>query len=182
VTGTDFLIQKALGGRPVVLVQEGTFKYEDRAGFIRKCVRIAGDRPLLFKLHPNERPDRAAREIRELAPRALIFTEGNTSHMIANCDVLVTKYSSVVYLALALGREVHADLTLEGLRPVSDGPAGVYELQREATTRRLVVAVGYQFRFHPTLRRIKAWLDDGAVGEAVSARAHARRSLGGVSS
>jgi hypothetical protein len=44
--------------------------------------------------------------------------------MIANCDVLVTRYSSVVYVAVALGKEVHADIdavTLRRLAPIQNG-------------------------------------------------------------
>lgn len=101
-----------------------TFKPEDRPGFIRRVLRIADGRPTLFKLHPNENADRAAREIRRLAPGALVLRDGNTNHMIANCDVLVTRYSSVVYVALALGKDVYADVdreTLERLMPVQNG-------------------------------------------------------------
>jgi hypothetical protein len=53
-----------------------------------------------------------------------VFSDGNTNHMIANCDALVTRYSSVVYIALALGKEVHSDIplpTLERLLPVQNG-------------------------------------------------------------
>jgi DNA-directed RNA polymerase subunit K/omega len=101
-----------------------TFKYENRRAFIRRAREIAGGRPLIFKLHPNERIDRARREIKELAPEALVFAEGNTHHMVANCDVLVTRYSSVVYFAVALGKQVYADLPLETLRaltPIQNG-------------------------------------------------------------
>jgi hypothetical protein len=101
-----------------------TLKPENRTAFIRKCLRIAAGRPLLFKLHPNEDAGRATREIAALAPQAAVFAEGNTGHMIANCDVLVTRYSSVVYIALALGKEVHADMDLEMLRalmPIQNG-------------------------------------------------------------
>jgi hypothetical protein len=101
-----------------------SLKYEDRKGFIRRAVEIAGDRQLIFKLHPNENLERATREIQALAPHALILDRGNTDHMIANCDVLVTKYSSVVYPALALGKEVHSDLdgeTLRRLAPTQNG-------------------------------------------------------------
>jgi hypothetical protein len=93
-----------------------TFKPEDRRGFIRKALRLADGRPLIFKLHPNERVERARREIEREAPDAPVFADGNTSHMIANADALVTKYSSVVYVALALGKEVHCDLDLALLR------------------------------------------------------------------
>ena len=46
--------------------------------------------------------------------------------MIANCDVLVSQLSSVVFTGLALGKEVHADGDLEALRrllPIQNGGA-----------------------------------------------------------
>jgi len=101
-----------------------TWKPEDRGGFIRRCLEIADGRELLFKLHPNENHPRARREIERLAPRALVFDSGNTNHMVANCDVLVTRYSSVVFVAVALGKQVHSDLdelTLRRLLPLQNG-------------------------------------------------------------
>jgi predicted dehydrogenase len=55
-------------------------------------------------------------------------------------------------------------------KPLSDRWEGVPELAREARSRGLVVAVGFQYRFHPGLRQAKAWLDAGLIGEVVSAR------------
>ena len=101
-----------------------TLKYENRRAFIRRATAIAGKRPLIFKLHPNERVARARREIARDAPHAVVFADGNTDHMIANCDALVTLYSSVVFVAVALGKEVHADIPIETLRaltPVQNG-------------------------------------------------------------
>jgi hypothetical protein len=101
-----------------------TLKPEDRDGFIRRCLEVAGGRDLLFKLHPNENHARARREIERLAPRALVFDSGNTNHMIANCEALVTRYSSVVHVAIALGKEVHADIdevALRRLMPIQNG-------------------------------------------------------------
>lgn len=102
-----------------------TFKYENRKKFIYECAGIADGRPMIFKLHPNERYDRAAKEIKEYAPEGtLVFQEGNTDHMIANCDVLITKYSSVVYIGIALGKEVHSYFDLEMLKkltPIQNG-------------------------------------------------------------
>ena len=103
-----------------------TWKPEDRDGFIRRCLEVADGRDLLFKLHPNENHARARREIERLAPRALVFDSGNTNHMIANCEALVTRYSSVVHVAMALGKEVHADIdevTLRRLMPIQNGGA-----------------------------------------------------------
>lgn len=93
-----------------------TFKPDDRPAFIRKTLEIANGRQVIFKLHPNENFSRARREIQALAPNALIFTHGNTNHMIANCSVLVTQYSSVVYVGMALGKEVHSYFDVEVLR------------------------------------------------------------------
>ncbi|HET6899267.1 MAG TPA: hypothetical protein VFK70_13000, partial [Vicinamibacteria bacterium] len=101
-----------------------TLKPEDRGGFIRKAVRVAGGRPLLFKLHPNEDVSRARREIERDAPQAMVLAEGNTLHMVANCEALVTRYSTVLLWALALGKEVHSDLPdadLSRLAPLQTG-------------------------------------------------------------
>lgn len=93
-----------------------TFKWENRKAFIKKAVHIAAGRQLIFKLHPNERFDRATREINAYAPGALVYQSGNTEEMIANCDVLVTRYSSVVYVGLALGKEVYSSFDVEELK------------------------------------------------------------------
>jgi hypothetical protein len=103
-----------------------TFKRHDRPAFLRRCVGIANGRPLIFKLHPNERVERATREIRAVIPDALVFPTGNAEEMIACSDVLVTQYSSTALVGLALGKEVHADVDTEALRrlvPVQDGGA-----------------------------------------------------------
>ncbi len=103
-----------------------TFKRHDRPAFLARCLEIAAGRPLIFKLHPNERVERAAREIHAVAPQALVFPTGSAEEMIANCDVLVTQYSSTALVGLALGKEVHADVDVEHLRslvPVQDGGA-----------------------------------------------------------
>lgn len=101
-----------------------TFGFENRRKFIERARRIAGDRQLIFKLHPNETLPRAVDEIKRYAPEALYFTEGNCEHMIANCSVLIARYSSVVYVAQALGKEIHSDLTVEQLArlmPIQNG-------------------------------------------------------------
>ncbi|MCX8116427.1 MAG: hypothetical protein N3G78_00665 [Desulfobacterota bacterium] len=114
-----------------------TFKYDNRKRFIRRALEIADGRQLIFKLHPNEKVERATREILKLAPRALIFARGNTNHMIANCDVLVTQYSSVVYIGLALGKEVHSyfDLSLlKRLMPIQNGGASAKNIAEVCKT------------------------------------------------
>ncbi len=108
-----------------------TMKHEDRRKTILGAVAIAAGRKLVFKLHPNEDHARAVREIRELAPEALVFTDGNAHQMVANCDVLITKYSSIVYTAIALGKEIHAEADLDRLRklaPMQNGGSSAHRI------------------------------------------------------
>ncbi len=93
-----------------------TYKYENRKKFILKAAGIAAGRQLIFKLHPNENIARATAEIKRYAPGALVLTRGNTEHMIANCDVLITRYSTTVYVGLALGKECYSDFDMDELR------------------------------------------------------------------
>ena len=92
-----------------------TFKIENRKKFIRQAFEFARGRQLIFKLHPNENIVRATKEIETYAPGALVFAYGNTEEMVANCDVLITQYSSVVYVGIALGKEVHSYFDIEML-------------------------------------------------------------------
>lgn len=92
-----------------------TLKYENRKKLIKRAVKIANGKKIIFKLHPNENIERATREINKYAPGALVYPNGNTNHMIANCDSLLTRYSSVVYVAKALGKKVYSDIPDEEL-------------------------------------------------------------------
>lgn len=104
------------------------FRGEDRKAFIRRAVEIAGGRPLIFKLHPNENIERATREIRRHAPGAMVFATGSAEEMIANCDVLITRFSSTAFVGLALGKETYSDFSMDEMRrltPVQNGSAAL---------------------------------------------------------
>ncbi len=92
------------------------FRREDRMAFIRRTVEIAGGRQLIFKLHPSENIGRATREIRAHAPEALVFATGSAEEMIANCDVLITRFSSTAFVCVALGKETYSDFDIDELR------------------------------------------------------------------
>lgn len=116
-----------------------TFKPDNRHAFIEQAIRIAGNRQMIFKLHPNEDPVRSIREIKMQAPNALIFTDGNVNHMIANCSCLVSEYSSVVFIGIALGKEVHSFFDLEQIRNLTPIQNGGSSAQRIAElTRQLI--------------------------------------------
>jgi hypothetical protein len=93
-----------------------TFRRDNRARFIQRVAEIASGRQIIFKLHPNEKVSRATREIQRHAPGALVFSTGSAEEMIANCDVLITQWSSTAYVGLALGKEVHSYFDVDELR------------------------------------------------------------------
>lgn len=100
-----------------------TFKIDRRKAFIKRAIQIANGRKTIFKLHPNEKPVRAE-EIRKISPDSPVFQEGNAHEMVANCQVLITQYSSLVFTGLALKKEVHSyfDInSLEEMVPIQNG-------------------------------------------------------------
>ncbi len=109
------------------------FRGEDRVAFIRRAVQIARGRPMIFKLHPNENAARATKEINTHAPGALVFTTGSAEEMIANCDVLVTRFSSTAFVGLALGKETYSDVDMDEMRrlmPVQNNGASAVNIAR----------------------------------------------------
>jgi len=101
-----------------------TYKSDSRQTFLKWAIEKAAGRRMVFKLHPAENFERARREIQALLPNAPVFTDGNTDHMIANCDALITQYSTCIYVGLALNKECHSYFDLEMLKklmPVQNG-------------------------------------------------------------
>lgn len=112
-----------------------TLKFENRKKFIREAIKIANGKQLIFKLHPNEKVERATAEIKALAPDAMVYPTGNINEMIANADVLITKYSSCSYVGLALGKEVHSYFNIEDLKKMMP-------LQNKGTSAKSIAQVG----------------------------------------
>jgi hypothetical protein len=103
-----------------------TARWENRPKFIRKVLEIAAGRMVIWKLHPNENVPRARAELGRLAPDVKVYESGSAEEMIANCDVLVTQFSSTAYVGLALGKEVHSYFDVEELArlcPIQNGSA-----------------------------------------------------------
>jgi hypothetical protein len=124
-----------------------TYHYENRKKFIQRAVQIANGKQLIFKLHPNENFERATREINRYAPNALVFTQGSAEHMIAHCDTLITRYSTTVYVGLALGKTCYSDFDIEELKRLTP-------LQNNGTSARNIAEVCRRLleeaREHPT--------------------------------
>ncbi len=108
-----------------------TFRYENRRRFIEKCVRLARGRQIIFKLHPNERVDRATAEIERYAPGSIVVADGDVNALIANCDILVTAWSTVVYVGIVLGKEVYSNFDIGELRrlaPIQNGGRSAFAI------------------------------------------------------
>lgn len=93
-----------------------TLKYENRKKLIEFALKIANGRKLIFKLHPNENVKKRIAEIKKYAPEALVYHGVNIDPLIANCDVFITKFSSTLFPAFVLGKEVHCFIDNEELR------------------------------------------------------------------
>jgi hypothetical protein len=101
------------------------FGKDDRIAFLKRCMEIAGNRKIIFKLHPNEIVDRAVGEIRQIAGSdAIIYTDGVAEEMVANCEELITQFSTLVYVGIGLGKKVHSYFDLQdlyNLMPIQNG-------------------------------------------------------------
>jgi hypothetical protein len=101
-----------------------TLKFDNRRRLIERALELAAGRKLIFKLHPNENERRSRQEIERHAPNALVYQQGSAEEMIANCDVLITQWSSTVFVGMALGKEVYSNFAraeLERLMPWQNG-------------------------------------------------------------
>lgn len=96
-----------------------TTKYENRKKFLLKAKEIAGNKPLIVKLHPNEIVKKRTAEVKKYLPGALVYHGVSIDPMIANCDVLVTRFSSTIFPALALGKEVFCNIEVEEIKKLT---------------------------------------------------------------
>ena len=101
-----------------------TTKYENRKRFLLNAKKIAGNKQIIVKLHPNEKVKKRTAEVKKYLPDALVYSGFGIDPMIANCDVLITRFSSTIFPALALGKEVYCDIDIENIKsltPIQNG-------------------------------------------------------------
>jgi predicted dehydrogenase len=72
-------------------------------------------------------------------------------------------------LALAAAR-AGSHLLIE--KPLSHSLEGIADLEATVEARRLSALVGFQFRFDPGLRQVRAWIRSGTIGAVVTAQVH----------
>lgn len=123
-----------------------TTKYENRKEFLLNAKNIAGNKQVIVKLHPNELVKKRTAEVKKYLPDALVYHGVSIDPMITNCDTLVTRFSSTIFPAIALGKEVYCNIDLGEIKrlfPIQNGGASakvIAEVAREllASTKPVV--------------------------------------------
>ncbi len=87
----------------------------------------------------------------------------------ANPEAVIVANPTALHMPVAL-QAVRAGCNVFLEKPISHTMEGVEDLRHEVERQGRQVLVGFQFRFHPGLRQVKQWIDDGAIGAVVSAR------------
>ena len=97
------------------------FRPDHRPRFIQWALEIAKGRPLVFKFHPNEKMSRSIAEVSRLAPGARYLVDrsmGSGEELAANCEALITEWSTLTLVGLVLGKETYSYRDLDAMRPL----------------------------------------------------------------
>jgi len=86
-------------------------------------------------------------------------------------DAVIISNPTSLHLDVAIPA-AHCGCHLLIEKPISHTMAKLEELQQVIEQNHNKVLIGYQYRFHPGLRQVKRFLDDAAIGEPLSVRAH----------
>jgi predicted dehydrogenase len=84
--------------------------------------------------------------------------------------VVVSNPTSLHVPVALRAAEAGCDLLIE--KPLWHSLDGVKELEDAVARREVQVLMGFQFRFHPVLRQVRALVASGRIGSVVSAHAH----------
>lgn len=86
-------------------------------------------------------------------------------------EAVVVSNPTSLHMDIAIpAAKAGAHLFLE--KPISHNLEKVKELTRQVKANKVIVMVGFQFRFHPGLRFVKKLIESGIVGKVVYAESH----------
>ncbi len=132
---------------------------------------------------------RHAENLRALGVREIFFLRHKSTedlpprHLRSWSEALKTKPDFAIianptslHIPAAL-RLAAAGIHLFMEKPLSHNLVGVTRLLNLVNKKHLITMVGYNFRFHPQLLKIKKLLQEGAIGKVVGARAEAGQYL-----
>ncbi|MBN2044456.1 MAG: Gfo/Idh/MocA family oxidoreductase [Anaerolineales bacterium] len=130
---------------------------------LRHLKALGQDNLLLYRTHRSTLPDD------ELAG---IPVETDLQAALAHKpDAVIVSNPTALHLDVAIpAAEAGCHILLE--KPVSHSLEGLDKLKRAAQKSGVRILVGFQFRYHPGLRRIAELLQTELVGRPVSFRAH----------
>lgn len=86
--------------------------------------------------------------------------------MIANCEVLITQYSTVVYTGIVLGKEVHSYFDVEQLRQLAPLQNGGQSGQRIAQVCQHILETETAVSPKPHLQPVRQSLSAGLRTES----------------
>lgn len=131
---------------------------------LRNLVALGQEDILLYRSHLSTLPDD------ELAPYPV--ETDLTAALARKPDAVIVSNPTALHLDVAIpAARAGCHLLLE--KPIAGRLDGrVEELTRAAAESGVKTLVGFQFRFHPVLGRIKEMLDSGQLGRVYSFRVH----------
>ncbi len=130
---------------------------------LRNLRALGEDDILLYRSHRSTLPDD------EIAG---LLVETNLQAALAHQpDAVIVSNPTALHLDVAVpAAEAGCAILLE--KPITHSLERVDEFRAVVQRGRAKVLVGFQFRFHPTLRRAAQLLAEGAIGQPLAARAH----------
>jgi predicted dehydrogenase len=130
---------------------------------LRNLLALGEKDIVLYRTHQASLPDE------ELASYP---TESSLEAALAhNPEAVIVANPTALHLQVAIpAAEAGCHLLLE--KPISHSLEGLDELEKALASGGGKTLVGFQFRYHPTLRKAAEILNAGAIGKPLSARAH----------
>ncbi len=130
---------------------------------LRNLRALGQEDVVLYRTHKATLPDAELGDLPTFTELSLALEEKPDGVIIANPTAL---HLDVANAAAKAG----AALLIE--KPISDGLAGLGELQSALKLSGKPAMVGFHFRFHPVLNQVKSLLESRQLGQPLSARAH----------
>jgi predicted dehydrogenase len=130
---------------------------------LRNLVSLGEKDILLYRTHQSTMPEE------ELAGFETVTDF--QSALAEKPDVVIVSNPTAMHLDIAIP-SARSGIHIFMEKPISHSRDRVDELQTLVKQNKVHTMVGFQFRFHPTLLRLKELLSEGVIGTPVSCRAH----------
>jgi predicted dehydrogenase len=134
-------------------------------------LRLLGEQDIvLFRTHRSSLPDDelAGFPVETDLHHALCPPPGSG---LSKPDAVIISNPTALHMEVAIpAAEAGCAIFLE--KPISDSPARLDELAAAAERSGSRIMVGFQFRFHPTLRKAVQLIGEGVIGKVLTAHVH----------